>query len=107
MPKILTMAFHLDDEGFNQKYHAKDSLTSLMGLPTGSMVSRTEAQRAICYYIKNNNLAIHGKITPNIELTALLEYEVSMGPLKYPTVIMLMQNLFPHGAEVWRRRDAA
>jgi hypothetical protein len=91
--------------GFNQVYPVNRLLTDFMDLEAGTRVSRADAQRAICTYIKNNDLSDperKSRINLDHTLETLLQW--SDGQITYPEIVRQMQWLFPDREEAARIR---
>jgi chromatin remodeling complex protein RSC6 len=94
--------------GFNQVYPVHVKLTAFMGRKKGDLVSRADAQRAICGYVKTKELANPEKrseIRPDAKLADLLSFKEADAPLTYPGIVRLMQARFPNKEESARIRE--
>lgn len=64
-----------DSDGFTDKRRISDALAEFMGLPAGSMATRTEITHSLLTYVKENNLLTGQKINADAKLSALFGAE--------------------------------
>jgi chromatin remodeling complex protein RSC6 len=87
---------------FNPSYPVNPLLVAFMGLEPGMQTRRADTQRAICEYIRDNNLASPDRksvINLDQALKILLRSE---GPLTYPQIVTSTRWLFPTKEEAAR-----
>ncbi len=83
--------------GFSKKVKISDDMAKFIGVSSKEPISRVDVTKALCKYVKDNNLqnpADRRKILADVKLTKLLKYDASKDELSYARLQVYMKPHF-------------